>query len=140
MYFLIDYFFKKRFYSFTLERGEVRETSMWEKHQSVVSCMHPNQDPSLQPRHEPWPGIEPVTFGFVGQCPTNWATPVRAIDIRSFKKSIVKSYYIIFQIFSFLHFVSSLLQRLSLDIYLTVEYHKALWCFLFFVHSFLSLL
>ena len=31
-----------------------------------------------QPRHVPWPGIEQVTFHFVGQHPTHWATPVRA--------------------------------------------------------------
>ena len=29
-------------------------------------------------RHVPWLGIEPASFHFVGWCPTNWATPVRA--------------------------------------------------------------
>ena len=42
--------------------------------------MHPDQVPNLQPRHVPWPGIEPATLHPEGQCPTNWVTPARARD------------------------------------------------------------
>ena len=31
----------------------------------------PNWGPSLQPKHVPLPGIEPVTLGFAGRPPTN---------------------------------------------------------------------
>ena len=39
----------------------------------------PNQGPGPQPRQVPWPGIEPVTFQFSGQCSAHWATPARAV-------------------------------------------------------------
>ena len=52
-----------------------------EKRQSVVSCMHPDRGLNPQPRHVPWPGVRPVTFGFAGQCPTNGVTPGRALQI-----------------------------------------------------------
>ena len=32
----------------------------------------------LQPRHEPWWGIEPATLWFAGQHSIHWATPARA--------------------------------------------------------------
>ena len=66
---------------FSLEREEERERNIGvrEKHQSVFSHMCPIQGPNLQPRHVPWPGIKPVIFHFAGCCPTNWATPIRAI-------------------------------------------------------------
>ena len=42
--------------------------------------MRPSQGPNLQPRHVPWPGIELVTFHFVGRCPARWATLLRALS------------------------------------------------------------
>ena len=69
---------------FILARGEgrqkerEREIDVREKHRLVVSGTCPNQGLNLQPRHVPWPGIEPVTLRFVGWCPTNWATLARA--------------------------------------------------------------
>ena len=47
-------------------------------HCLVASCTHPSWGSNLQPRHVPWPGIEPVTFHFARWCPTHWASPVRA--------------------------------------------------------------
>ena len=38
----------------------------------------PQLGQNLQPRHVPWPRIEPVTLCFVGWCATKWATLVRA--------------------------------------------------------------
>ena len=65
----------KDMYLFFRERGREREREgekHWcEKHQSVASHTHP------QPRHVPWPGIELAIFHFVGQHPTNWATPAK---------------------------------------------------------------
>ena len=49
-----------------------------EKRQLVASHTHPNQEPNLQPRHVPWPGVEPMTFHCVVWHLTNWTTPVRA--------------------------------------------------------------
>ena len=78
-----DYLFKDFIYLF-LQRGEGREkerernNNMREKHRSATSHTCPDQKPNRQPRHIPWLGIEPVTFHFVGQHPTNWATPARA--------------------------------------------------------------
>ena len=55
-----------------------------EKHQCVretliriASCTRPTQGPNRQPRHVPWPGIEPATFYFAGWCSTNWPMSVR---------------------------------------------------------------
>ena len=56
-------------------QGE-RNITMREKNQSVASWTCSDQEPNPQPRHVPWPGIEPETF--LGWCPTNWATLVRA--------------------------------------------------------------
>ena len=56
-----------------------------EKNQCVIAshtCL--NWRPNLQPRHVPWLGIELVTFCFAGQCPTNWATLVRAKALYAF--------------------------------------------------------
>ena len=50
-----------------------------ENYRSVASHMHPTQGPNPQPRHVPRPGIKPAAFHSVGQCPTNRATPVRAL-------------------------------------------------------------
>ena len=43
--------------------------------ETLISCLlHPNQWPGPEPRHVPWPGIEPATFWLVGQCPAHWAS------------------------------------------------------------------
>ena len=69
------------------EKGKERETYFsYTSHRLVAS--HKPQTP--QPRHVPWPGIEPVTFQLIGQCPANWATPVRAKNIL-FSKSLLYS-------------------------------------------------
>ena len=76
-------FFKDFIYLF-LERGQGREKArkrnidVWEQHWSVASCTRPDQGPHPQPRQVLWPEMGPATFHFVGQGPTNWATPVRA--------------------------------------------------------------
>ena len=56
------------------ERG--RETLMCER--------NINQLPLTRARHVPWLGIKPATFHFVRRPPSNWATPVRAIDQNGF--------------------------------------------------------
>ena len=38
----------------------------------------PHWGPGLQPRHRPWPGIEPVIPWFTGQHSIQWTTPARA--------------------------------------------------------------
>ena len=66
-------------YFFFRERGEVgkkereRNIDMREKHKLVASCMCPDW------KLNQWP------FNFAGWCPTNWATPVRAIIYTSYK-------------------------------------------------------
>ena len=47
-----------------IKRG--REKSMWKSNIDHL------------PFVDPWLGIEPVTFSFVGRCPINWATLARA--------------------------------------------------------------
>ena len=42
-----------------------------EKHRLVAFHMCLYRGPNPQPRHVPLLGIKPVTFQFVGQCPTN---------------------------------------------------------------------
>ena len=75
--------FKKRFYLF-LKRVERREKerdrniSVREKHLLVASCTCPDQGLNPQPRHVPWPGMDPVIFHFVERCPHNWVTLIRA--------------------------------------------------------------
>ena len=46
-----------------------------DKHRLVASCTCPDGGLNPQPRHVPWPGIKLASFCFVGQRPTNWATP-----------------------------------------------------------------
>ena len=77
-YFLLSTYFKKYFIYLFVERGGGRGEKEQEKHRLVASHMHPDRGPNRQPRYVPWMGIKPVTFRFVGQCQTNWATPVRA--------------------------------------------------------------
>ena len=47
----------------------------WLKSSYVVWTHTPNQGPGPQPRHVPWPGIEPATFQFAVWRLTHWATP-----------------------------------------------------------------
>ena len=62
-----------------LDRGEGRE---YERERNIshlpLECARTG-GLNPQPRHAPWPGIEPVIFCFVGECSTDWATSVRAI-------------------------------------------------------------
>ena len=73
--------FKKKI-SFFLDRCEGREreteTWIWERNIVCLSYMTWPQGWNLQPRCMSWSGIKPTTFCFVGWCPSNWATPVRA--------------------------------------------------------------
>ena len=66
-----EYFFlkKKIFLIYFLEKGEGRE----KERETLLGCLlqAPNQGPAPQPRHGPQPGIELVTFQFVGCCPTH---------------------------------------------------------------------
>ena len=50
------------------------------KGENINSCLShgPNWGPCLQPRHVPWPGIEPATFWISGWHSFQWATPARA--------------------------------------------------------------
>ena len=52
---------------------------MWERNTNPLPLVHaPTEDQTLQPRHVPWPGIEPQPFGFWDDATTNWATLARA--------------------------------------------------------------
>ena len=62
---------------------------MGEKYQSVASYTYLNWKLKLQPRHVPSLGVKPATFHFVGGCPANWTTPVRAYSL-CFKIYFVK--------------------------------------------------
>ena len=67
-----------------LEREEGREKGR-ERHPCArdtwIGCLliTPNWSPGPQPRHVPWPGIQPATFQFAGQHSIHWTTAVRAI-------------------------------------------------------------
>ena len=52
------------------ERKRERETERErEKHPTIASHMRPNRALNLQPRYEPWPGIEQcTTFQFMERC------------------------------------------------------------------------
>ena len=63
------------------EKERERNMDVREKHSLVASCTHPDQEPNLQPRHEPWRAIKPATFHFTGRCPTDWAMLVKAFLI-----------------------------------------------------------
>ena len=51
------------------ERGREGERE-GKKHRSAASCLCPDQGTNLQPRHVPWPGIEPWPFGLEEDTPT----------------------------------------------------------------------
>ena len=78
-YYILDFsgfFFLTLILFFILIRE--KETSMWEKHQSAVSCTRPNWGLNLQSRYVPWPGIELVTFWLQNDARSSWATLARA--------------------------------------------------------------
>ena len=87
----------KIFYLLILERGEGKEKE-GEKNidvRLVASCIcpDPNRGPNPPPRQVPRPGIEPVTFHFVGQHPINWTRPVGAIWLIGFQKYVLNRYF-----------------------------------------------
>ena len=102
---MLDYIFNSfivvfSFYLFIYFKEMRRE----EEREGEISTSCLSQDPSwslgLQPRHEPWPGIEPVTFWFAGQCSINWATPSRTVFSYHVKFTIEICNSIIVNIFS----------------------------------------
>ena len=64
------------------QRGEGREKNI-DVRETLIGCLSyvPHQGPNPPPRHGPWPGIEPETFGLWDDAPTNRATPARAYMI-----------------------------------------------------------
>ena len=58
-------------------RKRGRETSMWERYSNQLPLSCPQLGTSLQPKHVPWLGIEPVAFHLAGQDAIHWATPAR---------------------------------------------------------------
>ena len=55
---------------------------MWERNVNLgTSCTCPNQGPNPQPRHVPCLRIKLGTFSFAGWHLSNWATPVRAVQV-----------------------------------------------------------
>ena len=63
-------FFFKIFFFFNFQR----EGKGGRKRREIsIGCLShaPNWGPSLQPRHAPWPGMEPATFQFTGRCPNH---------------------------------------------------------------------
>ena len=62
------------------------------KRETSTGCLlhTPSWGPGPQPRHVPWPGIEPVTFRFTGQHSIHWATPARAIFIVYYSCACIK--------------------------------------------------
>ena len=63
----------------------IREREMWGKGDRetrlAAFCTRSNRGPSPQPRHVPWPGIQPATFWLLDNASTNWATLARAVHI-----------------------------------------------------------
>ena len=68
-------------------RKRGREISMC----GCLSCA-PYWGPGPQPRHVPWPGIEPATFWFSGQHPTHWTTPVKVLYFETFRENLSTSF------------------------------------------------
>ena len=72
-----------RFYLFIFRKRGREGEKEGEKHWCVrktVRCLSyaHKRGPGLQPRHVPWPGIEPATFQLAGWRSVHWATPDRA--------------------------------------------------------------
>ena len=61
-----------------------------------------NRAPSPQPRHVPWPGIEPATFLFVARHPAHWAKAFGAewgvLENSRFSLSLSRSSKTVYQI------------------------------------------
>ena len=57
-----------------IERKRERDISVRKKCQWVASHTLSYWGLNSQPRHVPWPGIEPPTFWLWNNAPTNWAT------------------------------------------------------------------
>ena len=66
------FFWMFYFFIFRERKGE-------RKRERMCGCLSlaPYWGPGLQPRHVPWPGIEPVTLWFTVRCSVQWATPAR---------------------------------------------------------------
>ena len=70
--------------------GEREGEKHWcEKYWLVASHMYPKSGLNLQPRHVPWLGIEPVTFQFLGQCPTKLHWSGQTYFLLSHKTSLI---------------------------------------------------
>ena len=69
------------------DREREGEKHRCEKHQMVASCTCLDLELNPQLRQVPWLGMELATFHFLGQCPTNWAIPVRACILSSIKQN-----------------------------------------------------
>ena len=78
--FTTDYLYQNLifFQDFIYFQREGKGRRKGERHRSVASRKCPNLGLNPKSRHVPLPGIEPVTFRFVGWRPANWATPIRA--------------------------------------------------------------
>ena len=61
--------------------GERKGNKHWCERETSLNFLSyaPSLRLNLQPRHMPWSGIEPMTFRFVGWCPTKWATLVSCV-------------------------------------------------------------
>ena len=88
-----DPLFFLRFYLFIFR--ERREGERGAEHgcvrERLIGCLShaPKWGPGPQPRHVPWPGIEPDTFRFAGWCSILWATPTKAEDPLTFHVILV---------------------------------------------------
>ena len=69
---------KKDFIYLFLERGEEKKKERERNINVWLPLARPHWGPSLQPRHVPWLGVQPVTLWLAGQCSIHWATPARA--------------------------------------------------------------
>ena len=70
-YMISTYFLRFYFIIFRKRKRWERNIDAREKHWLVAYCTCPDWGPKPQPRYVPWPGMKPVTFHFVEQCPTN---------------------------------------------------------------------
>ena len=83
VWFSLHFIYLKSLFIYFREKGREGERE-GKKHQCAretsIGCLShtPSQGPGPQPRHVPWPGIEPATFWFPGWHPAHWATPGRA--------------------------------------------------------------
>ena len=71
IFYLKKFIFRKRGREGNVVRMFLSYIDVREKHQSVASRTGPKWGQNPQPRHVPGLGIEPLTFCFAGQHPTN---------------------------------------------------------------------